>query len=154
MQSRLNSHSGPSRPRYAKRERSIPACVSPQRPMLDLTLASPRWLLGRLLLARYSLHGHSELSLDVQRIATLAQIAHLFHRTKDSEHFSAYRNLRPPSLENFVTIASLIAGLLDRLPQHLKAFSSFFLVGTCSVRVRPRPICWGCLPRLNPTCSR
>jgi hypothetical protein len=101
--------------------------------MLDLTLASPRWLLGRLLLARYSLHGHSELSLDVQRIATLAQIAHLFHRTKDSEHFSAYRNLWPPSLENFVTIASLIAGLLDRLPQHLKAFSSFFLVGTRSV---------------------
>ena len=21
-------------------------------------------------------------------------------------------------------------------------------------RMRPRPICWGCLPRLNPTCSR
>jgi hypothetical protein len=65
--------------------------------MLDLTLARPTWLLGRLLLARYCLHGHSELSSDVQRIATLAQIAHLFHRTKDSEHFSAYRNLRPPS---------------------------------------------------------
>jgi hypothetical protein len=64
--------------------------------MLDLTLASPTWMLGRLLLAGYSLR-HSELSSDVQRIATLAQIAHLFHRTKDSEHFSAYRNLRPPS---------------------------------------------------------
>ncbi|MCA1851542.1 MAG: hypothetical protein LC647_03860, partial [Beggiatoa sp.] len=35
--------------------------------------------------------------------------------------------------ENCVPIASLIAGLLDRLPQHLKAFSSFFRVGTRSV---------------------